>query len=193
MKMMNRWLAGAVAAMTMFAAGGASAGISRTAQGIFYLKNTQFVAEDGTFLGSIVDPWPFAYVTAIGRYGGGNTASGRLTAKYRAAQKTYDCMGALYAFGLLGNGGTSWNRYCGRQDYTTVIDPDITLRSNWWAYYTISDVSAGMFCDRARQLAQQFGKTGPVFMSGEVEAFSDNAGTEADRRDFLGNHVTLCW
>jgi hypothetical protein len=191
--MKNRWLAGALGAMTMLAAGGAAADISRTAEGSFLFENARFIAEDGTFLGSTTVPIGFYYVTAIGRYGGGDTASGRRTAKARAAQKTRDCMIALYGFGLLGNGGIEWNAKCGRRDYVTVTDPDITLRSNWWAFYTIADVAGKLYCDRARQLAQQFGKTGPVTVSGDVEAFSDNAGTEVDWYDVLGSYVNLCY
>jgi hypothetical protein len=191
--MKNRWMAAAVGAMMMLGAGGASAAISRTAEGFLLFKNAQFIAEDGTFLGSVTVPYAFSYLTAIGRYGGGDTASGRLTAKARAAQKTADCMTSFYGFGLTGNGGIPWNKYCGRQDYVTIIDPDITLRSNWWAYYTIADVSSYLYCDRARQLAQQFSKFGPVTVSGTVEGFSDNAGTEMDRYKALGSHVYVCY
>jgi hypothetical protein len=187
------WLVGALGALLMLTAGSASAGISRESIGKFSFKNTQFHAQDGTFLGSINDPWSFHYVTAIGRYGGGDTASGRRTAKVRAAQKTYDCMSAFYSYGLLGNNGVPWNKYCGRSGYSEVIDPDITLISNWWAYYTIENVAHYMFCDRARQLAQQFAKTGPVTVTGAVDAFSDTAGTEEDHRVNLGTQVALCY
>jgi hypothetical protein len=186
------WLLGALGAL-MLTAGSASASISRESNGSFEFKSAVFRAEDGTFLGSIDNTLSTPYVSAIGRYGGGDTASGRLTAKARANQKTYNCMVSLYAFGLLGNGGTPWNTYCGRSGYSTVIDPDITLISNWWAYYTIQDVASHGYCDRARQLAQQFGKVGPVTVTGSVAAFSDASGTEADSRTNLGTHVTLCY
>jgi len=190
---MNKtWLLGVLGAL-MLTAGSASASISRESDGKFQFKDAVFRAEDGTYLGTINDTWPFHYLTAIGRYGGGDTSSGRLTAKWRAVQKTYDCMGAFFAYGLLGNGGSSWNKLCGRSSYSTVTDPDITLISNWWAYYTIDNIGSYMYCDRARQLAQQFGKTGPVTVTGSVTAFSDAAGTEADEYANLGTQVTLCY
>jgi hypothetical protein len=186
-------LAGVLGALAMVTAGSASAGISRTSDGKFVAKDTVFYAQDGTFLGSISTPWTFHYVTAIGRYGGGDTAAGRLKAKNRATRKTYDCTAAFFAFGLLGNNGEQWNRYCGRSNYNEVTDPDITLISDWWAYYTIDQVTGYLFCGRAQQLAQQFSKTGPVTVTGAVESLNDAAGTEADWRVPLGTHVTLCY
>jgi len=186
------WLLGVLGAM-MLSAGSASASISRESDGKFEFTSTVFRAEDGTFLGSINEALAFHYVTAIGRYGGGDTTAGRLTAKARATQKTYNCMVSFYSFGLLGNGGVPWNKYCGRSGYSTVIDADITLIPDWWAYFTIEDVVSHGYCDRARQLAQQFSKTGPVTVTGSVAAFSDAAGTEADDRTNLGTQVTLCY
>jgi hypothetical protein len=187
------WLAGVLGALAMTTAGGASAAISRTSDGKFVVKNTNFHAQDGTFLGSVSTPLSFRYVTAIGRYGGGDTAAGRRTAKARATQKTYNCTAAFFAFGLLGNNGEPWNRNCGRSGYSQIIDPDITLISDWWAYYTIDQVSGFLVCDRARQLAQQFSKTGPVTATGAVDSFNDAAGTEEDWTVGLGTHVTLCY
>jgi hypothetical protein len=187
------WLVGALGGLLMLTAESASAGISRESDGKFMFKSMQFHAQDGVFLGSITGAWSAQYVTAIGRYGGGDTADGRRTAKRRAVQKTDDCMKAFYSFGLLGNDGIPWNRYCGRSGYSEVIDPDITLISRWWAYYTMENVTQFVFCDRARQLAQQFAKTGPVTVTGVVDAFSDAAGTEEDYTANLGTDVALCY
>ncbi len=190
----KKWLVWGIG-LALFAAGSsAAASVTRSATGRYVFTSTTIRGASGQVLRQIApDPmlrYTFPYVTAIGRYGGRYSASGRKKAKSRAVTKVLECTSAMFAWGLLSSG---WRENCGRAEYSTVTDPDMTLIDDWYAYYYFENIAQQYWCPSAVQVAQQAGETGPVTITGDVSLWGDAAGTESDRLMEVGSYTAICY
>ncbi len=184
----------AVSALTLCAAS-AEASVTRDANGTYLWQSTTVKSANGTVLrviGNATDfqyGWP--YVSATGRYGGGDTADGRMTAKNRAISKATLCASAFYAHGLFEtrpvSGGSYWSYYCG----IAPTDTDIRVMATATAYFGFEDIVRAQWCPTARQIAAQNNQSGPVYLSGTVRLWGDASGTEADTVKVLGSYNAL--
>lgn len=167
----------------------ADADISRDSIGSYQYTRTTVSTEGGQALAVYGDDPTILdlrhYVDATGRYGGGDTDYGRMTAKRRANAKVVRCATTFFTYGLFetNSGGSIWSQACG----VAPTDRDIRLISNATAYFAFEDLTREKWCGIARNVANQRGITGPVYLSGDVKIRADAAGTEADELRFLGS------
>jgi len=188
------WLGLVGAAIGVFSAATAFASISRDATGWYVWKKTTFTDGSGRVLrvidsGSVLQ-FAWDYVDATGRYGGGDTASGRQLAKSRAIGKAISCAAVFFTHGLFDTraaGGSYWSYYCG----IAPTDPDIRVMANATAYFGFEDIARAQWCSTARSLAGQYGVSGPVYISGDVNLFGDASGTESDVVQSMGSFNSL--
>lgn len=186
------WLGLAAVSALLLGAGSSEASVSRDANGKYVWQSTTITDGSGKVLrviGNATDiQYSWRYVWATGRYGGGDNADGRMTAKKRAISKAYKCASAFYSHGLFdtipNGGGSYWSLYCG----IAPTDTDIHVMDNATAYFGFESIVRAQWCATARQIAGQHGIAGPVYLSGGVRLFGDASGTEADIIESLGSY-----
>jgi hypothetical protein len=127
------------------------------------------------------------YVDTIGRYGGGDTASGRMKAKSRAITKAFQCSWYEFSEGKL---GPHWSAACG----VNPVDADIKVRPDKINFIYFEEILRDRWCATARDVALQFNISGPVYLTSDVLFFGDASGTEADTQLSLGKvNQLVCW
>lgn len=192
--MMNKkhWLGVMGAGLAIFGAATAYASISREGRGLYVWQQTTIKDSNGNVLRVIGDDpnirYEWNYVDTIGRYGGGDTASGRLLAKSRAIYKAVDCTIAFHTYGLfntMSTGGSYWSKYCG----VAPRDPDVRVMAEATAYFSIDDLTRTKWCGVARSAAASRGVSGTVYLSGNIKVLGDASGTEADEWHNLGSYA----
>lgn len=188
----KHWLTMVGMATGLLCAASAYASISRDADGVYVWEKTTITDANGRVLKVIGDDptirYTWNYVNTTGRYGGGDTASGRLTAKARAIALAAGCNAAFYTYGLFTTmqaGGSYWSKYCG----VAPTNPDIRVMSNATAYFVFEDLTRAKWCSVARSAAATWNVSGPVYVSGNVRFFGDASGTEADEWRTLGSYA----
>lgn len=171
----------------------ADASVARDSTGKFVWSRTTVSTENGTVLQVYGDDpninYVWSYVDATGRYGGGDTADGRMTAKRRANGKVVGCTSAFHTYGLFttNKGGSIWSQNCG----IAPEDKDIRVMADATAYFAMADMTRRAWCEVARGIASQRGVTGPVYLSGDIKVKADASGTEADEVRFLGSYARI--